>query len=132
IRVQLGVVARRLDVTRVPPSWGLHEVVEGGRFSGDARLLIDLPPGGPIRTSGEGRCVVTDARLLGAVAEGPVELTLRPTGSGFRFGAGSGASPPAKPGKPWDSWISVLAKAAAKLLLAHGAEADGQTGRVRV
>src|SRR5262249_4460088 len=64
--------------------------------------------------------------------EGPVELTLRPTGSGFRFGAGSGASPPAKPGKPWDFWISVLAKAAVKLLRAHGAEADGQTGRVRV
>src|SRR4029450_2949805 len=97
------------DVTRVPPSWGLHEVVEGGRFSGDAHLLIDLPPGGPIRTSGEGRGGGTGAGWLGAAAEGPVELTLRPTGSGFRFGAGSGASPPAKPGKPWDFCSSFLA-----------------------
>src|SRR5205823_8617872 len=88
IRVRLAVAARRLDVTRVPPSWGVNDVVQAGRFSGDANLTVDLPPGGPLRTGGEGRCVVTGARLLGAAADGPVELSLRPTGSGFRFGAG--------------------------------------------
>ena len=129
IRVQLAVAAQRLDVTRVPPNWGLNEVVEGGLFSGAAHLLIDLPPGGPVRTGGEGRFVVTNARLLGAAAEGPVELSLQPTGGGFRFGTGSGTS---QPSQRSDSLISFLAKKVVKLLLAHGAEKDGRTGRARI
>jgi translocation and assembly module TamB len=132
IRVDLGVTAERLDVTQVPPSWGLEEVVESGRFSGQARLLIERPPGGPIRTGGEGRCVVTDARLLGAAAEGPVELTLRPTGGGFRFGTGSGTAQASEPDSPSGSWIAFLAKKAVKLLLEHVAEKDARTGRVKL
>ena len=129
IRVQLAVAAQRLDVTRIPPNWGLNEVVERGLFSGAAHLLIDLPPGGPVRTGGEGRFVVTNARLLGAAAEGPVELSLQPTGGGFRFGTGSGTS---QPSQRSDSLISFLAKKVVKLLLAYSAEKDGRTGRARI
>jgi hypothetical protein len=131
LRVNLAVAARQLDVARVPRSWGVSDVVEAGRFSGSARLLIEVPPGGPVRTGGEGRCVVTEARLLGAAAEGPVELCLRPTPGGFRFGSGSGAPPRSDPGPFADSWAFLLAREAAKLLLAHGA-GEGPAGRVRV
>ena len=60
--------------------------------------------------------MVTNARLLGAAAEGPVELSLQPTGGGFRFGTGSGTS---QPSQRSDSLISFLAKKVVKLLLAH-------------
>jgi|GEM_PF-5386562 len=132
IRVNLAVGAQGLDVTQVPPSWGLHEVVEGGRFSGKAHLLIDLPADGPIRTNGEGRCVVNDARVLGAVADGPVELTLRPTANGFRFGVRGGPPPPDSRDNPWSFWISFVSKTAVKLLRAQGAEEDDLTGRMRL
>ncbi|HJZ54342.1 MAG TPA: hypothetical protein VKE74_05265 [Gemmataceae bacterium] len=132
IRVKLAVAARRLDVTRVPPSWGVKDVVQEGRFSGDATLTLDLPPGGPMRTGGEGRCVVTGARLLGATADGPVELYLRPTGGGFRFGAGPGTAGRSIPERSRDSWLLFLAKRAAGLLLPHLLGEGATEGRVRV
>ncbi len=132
IRVKLGVAAQRLDVTRVPASWGLNRTVEAGRFSGNARLLMDLLPGGQMRTGGEGRCVVTGARLLGVAADGPVELWLRSTGRGFRFGAGSETSPQPNASAAHDSWLVFMAVNAVKPLLRRAAEPDSAEGRVRV
>lgn len=78
------VKAEGLVLAQLPASWSLPKQIDG-KLTGTANLKLTLVDG-TVRTSGNGRGVIQDARLVGLPAQ-PIELKLHADGVGFQFTA---------------------------------------------
>jgi translocation and assembly module TamB len=87
--MQFDIDANRLDLVKLPASWGLPRQITGN-LSGKARLQLTVEDG-RVHTNGEGNAVITEAKLAGDPAR-PIELKLHPAGKGFRFAAAAAAA----------------------------------------
>ncbi|MBL8792581.1 MAG: DUF748 domain-containing protein [Planctomycetia bacterium] len=81
-RVLFQVAARRLDLRRLPASWGLPEKI-AGRLTGQADLQLHFENGRPT-PRGTGQAVIEEAKLGGVPAE-PIRLRLGPAKEQLRF-----------------------------------------------
>lgn len=81
-RMQFDVTARHLDLLKLPRGWDLPRAITGN-LNGQAKLVLTVA-NGKVETDGEGHAVIKDAQVAGNPAE-PIELTLRPSGKGFKF-----------------------------------------------
>ncbi|MFO0864578.1 MAG: hypothetical protein U0744_08000 [Gemmataceae bacterium] len=91
------VAADKLVMSKLPASWKLPKTVQG-KIVGTASLEIEIPPEGKMKTSGEGKARVVDAKIAGQTAE--ITLQLKPAPGGFRFssdGAGAWLTPQPEP-----------------------------------
>jgi len=79
------VVADKLVMEDLPASWMLPRTIQG-KIVGTAALEIEFPPEGKMKTSGEGKARVLDAKIAGQPAE--ITLQLKPAPGGFRFSSG--------------------------------------------
>ena len=76
------LAADKLVMSTLPNSWKLPKAIQG-KIVGAAALEIEFPPEGKMKTSGEGKARVVDAKIAGQPAE--ITLQLKPTPGGFRF-----------------------------------------------
>jgi hypothetical protein len=120
--LRLQVSTNRLDVRLLPEIWGIPKQLEG-RLLGEAKIVLHLPWQGPVRTSGNGRGVVTQAKLLGWPVQ-PIVIGLGPvpTPMGFAFQPMPKEPPPKL--EPIRTWPVQLLRGIAYLL---NPEKDGKT-----
>ncbi len=81
-RLSFDLSAEGLVLAHLPRNWKLPPQLSG-RLNGDAQLVVTIRDG-KVRTSGEGKGVITDARVAGFKAE-PITLRLHPDAEGFHF-----------------------------------------------
>ena len=110
------VAADKLVMSTLPESWKLPKSIQG-KIIGAAALEIEFPPEGKMKTSGEGKARVVEAKIAGQPAE--IMLQLKPTPGGFSFsseGEGAWLDQPLPRIKQFGTATELLRSAAAGLL----------------
>ena len=119
-QLRFSLQATGLDIRRLPAAWNIPDFLEG-RLTGQAELGIDLLGAG-IRTLGEGKGQIIEARIAGSPTAEPVAMSLVSAGQGFRF-----QTAPPRPGW-WIQFDSDVANVVAGTLR-HVGQAFAAAGR---
>lgn len=82
--IATNVKSKRVDIRRLPESWGLPKKMEG-KLTGSADLRLHINPEGKIDPRGTGLGQLEDAKFAGLDAK--IELKLSGRGGRFRFDA---------------------------------------------
>jgi translocation and assembly module TamB len=85
LQLDFKVDASKLDLDKIPKSWGLPQFPGKPLLSGRADLQARVVDG-KIRTSGSGQGRISGVRIPGAPESKPILLKLYPSERGFRFG----------------------------------------------
>ena len=99
--MKFRVTAQGLDVTQLPPEWGVHFPKElGGRLRGSANLEVRVAANGDVEPRGGGEAVVQFSGL--AVGSAEATFKLESNGKGYRFHKAE--KPAAAAGDKASSW----------------------------
>ena len=82
--IATNVKSKRVDIRRLPDSWGLPKEMEG-KLTGTANLQLHIGVDGKMDPRGTGRGELEDAKFAGLNAK--IELKLSGRGGRFRFDA---------------------------------------------
>lgn len=82
--IATNVRSKRVDIRRLPESWGLPKEMEG-KLTGTANLKLHIGADGKMDPRGSGRGELEDAKFAGLNAK--IELKLSGRGGRFRFDA---------------------------------------------
>ncbi len=80
--LKYDIAAQDVDVTKLPPEWGLPKQITG-KLRGKAKLELRVHETGKLDTHGGGVATVEGAEIVGIPAE--IKLNLRSEGNRFRF-----------------------------------------------